>query len=119
MDCERPRHEAALEQFLSALASLRRDLVLDCDMRPPAAGILGAKRAVEGLGELLADQIQLRRNDPERDSAAKIHQPFDRRCRRGLTRKLAPSRARNSPSADGGSAWNMVRCAGSWLRSGG
>jgi hypothetical protein len=37
----------------------------------------------------------------------------------GGARTSWASRVRTSASADGGSAWNMVKCAGSRLRSGG
>ena len=44
---------------------LRRDLVLDGDMRPPAARVLRAEQAVEAVGELVADRVEVVRDDAE------------------------------------------------------
>ena len=91
---------------------LRRDLVLDRDVRPPAAGILRAEQARE-------DRRQARRGcgrDPARRPGTRLRRrgPSALRSSRagGAHRPSRASVDRTSPSADGGSAWNMVRCAG-------
>jgi len=46
---------------------------------PPPARILRAEQAVEIRCELLADPIQVFRNDAIGDPAAEVHQPGDHR----------------------------------------
>ena len=104
---------------MSASRDLGRDLVLDGDVRTPAAAVLRAEQAVQALGELVANAVEVGRDDAIGDPAAEVHQAVDRRARRLCLWRTRPAPERTSGSADGGRAWNMVRCAGTWLRSAG
>ena len=74
---------------LQRARDLRRDLVLDRDVRAPAAAVLRAQKAVQVFSEIAPHAVEVRRDDTERHAAAEIHQPFDRCSRRRFTDKGA------------------------------
>ena len=110
----RGREARAPAASSSALRLARGDLVLDRDVRPPAVRVLRAS-ARRGNGRRARSRTRSRSSDTirEGDPAAEVHQPGDIGARRRLARRLGQSAAAASASSDGGSAWNMVRCAGS------
>src|SRR5690606_41866839 len=70
----------------SALADLRRDLILNGDVKPRRAAILRGEEAGKMIGEAGADSKQTRAVDPERDAGSKridSREMSNGRCRVG------------------------------------
>ena len=59
VDAERPRREAGLQRLHQCPRLAIGNLVLDGDVRPPAALVLRAEHAVERLRQLLADAVEI------------------------------------------------------------
>ncbi len=62
-------------------------------MRPPSALVLRPKHAMEGVGQVFTNGVEVLRNNAECDAAAQVHEARDRRARRiggGRKRKPVP-----------------------------
>lgn len=52
-------------------------LVLDRDVRSPPLPVLRAQRAMEGIGKLISNALEIGRHDSKSDTASKAHDPSD------------------------------------------
>ena len=96
--------EPLLQQRLELTRNLRRDLVLDGDVRAPSPGVLRAEQAMQIFGELTANGVQLGRNHPESHAAAEIHHAVDPRRWRGASSQARRAAIEFRTSAEGGKA---------------
>lgn len=75
---------------------MRRDLVLNGDMRTEFFPVLPDEPDVERRREFGAQRKQRRALDPERYAAAELHQPGDRHPERGPRRRRPAQRFKDS-----------------------
>ena len=92
-DAQGAAREPLLQQRLELTRNLRRDLVLDGDVRAPSPGVLRAEQAMQIFGELAANGVQLGRNHSESHAAAEIHYAVDPRRWRGASSQASEPRS--------------------------
>lgn len=81
--------ERRLQRVQQPSRFLRCDLVLNGDVRTPAARILSAEHAVEIRRQFPSNTVETRRYDAKGDAASKIHQTLDRSAGRRFGGKPA------------------------------
>jgi len=72
-------HETLLQTGKQGPCDLGSSFVLDGDVRTPSANILRPEQAMKLVGKLLADKVEVGRDDSKGDPTAEIHETFDAR----------------------------------------